>query len=406
MKGISPLELAGMRESSVANDVLIWRPLLQHSKVELYDFAHEWGIPYLKDSTPLWSTRGKIRNQLMPLLSDIYGEGYLNNLSRVAQASEDAGRLMKYNVYNPFLQSIRRFKCGVCVNVIPFIKQPNSFWKEMLKEMMHSMGMNMVREAAVRNFVERISKFSLSDEVCNSFSDKRVVSSKREGWLELRKGFFTFLKHNGDFTTFLDGILSPNPFCLSQSNHSPCVSILNPTDFTYLANDDTNKNICFVLEESVAELLIRGWRISICVIQSTEFYSQFEAENIFEYLLRGTFEYGVNYPSYKNPLIGLISGNRSEYLLSDCRRSKENGDGCICEDVLMSQEENWRDDLYSLQYPAVFKNIDTKIKLGLPLLNVLYISNNFDELEISQYHSNCEDKGVIVFNYTFVGNNP
>ena len=76
MKGMSPLELAGMGESTVANGVVIWRPLLQHLKAEIYDFAHEWGIPYLKDSTPLWSTRGKIRNRLMPLLAEIYGEGY------------------------------------------------------------------------------------------------------------------------------------------------------------------------------------------------------------------------------------------------------------------------------------------------------------------------------------------
>ena len=95
MKGMSPLELAGMSESTVANGVVIWRPLLQHLKAEIYDFAHEWGIPYLKDSTPLWSTRGKIRNRLMPLLAEIYGEGYLNNLSRVAQASEDALTLIR-----------------------------------------------------------------------------------------------------------------------------------------------------------------------------------------------------------------------------------------------------------------------------------------------------------------------
>ena len=41
-------------------------------------------------------------------LMEIYGEGYLNNLSRVAQASEDALTLIRSNVYSPFLKSVYR----------------------------------------------------------------------------------------------------------------------------------------------------------------------------------------------------------------------------------------------------------------------------------------------------------
>lgn len=29
----------------------------------------------LQDTTPLWSTRGKLRTRLVPLLQEIYGEG-------------------------------------------------------------------------------------------------------------------------------------------------------------------------------------------------------------------------------------------------------------------------------------------------------------------------------------------
>jgi tRNA(Ile)-lysidine synthase TilS/MesJ len=60
--------------------VLIWRPLLAHTKDDIYDFAHKYGVPYLRDTTPSWSTRGKLRNMLVPLLIDIYGEGCLSKL--------------------------------------------------------------------------------------------------------------------------------------------------------------------------------------------------------------------------------------------------------------------------------------------------------------------------------------
>jgi hypothetical protein len=32
------------------------------------EYAHSFGVPYFKDTTPAWSTRGKLRNQLVPLL--------------------------------------------------------------------------------------------------------------------------------------------------------------------------------------------------------------------------------------------------------------------------------------------------------------------------------------------------
>ena len=41
MRGLSPLDLSGMTEASVSNSVLVWRPLLTHSKDDIYHFAHK-----------------------------------------------------------------------------------------------------------------------------------------------------------------------------------------------------------------------------------------------------------------------------------------------------------------------------------------------------------------------------
>ena len=50
------------------NGVDIWRPLLGMDKKDILDFAHKFGVPYFKDSTPSWSCRGKLRSSLIPLL--------------------------------------------------------------------------------------------------------------------------------------------------------------------------------------------------------------------------------------------------------------------------------------------------------------------------------------------------
>ena len=57
--------VAGMLPENVVNGVRVWRPMLPFGKDVVYDFAHTFGVPYFKDTTPSWSTRGKLRRQLV-----------------------------------------------------------------------------------------------------------------------------------------------------------------------------------------------------------------------------------------------------------------------------------------------------------------------------------------------------
>ena len=57
--------VVGMGIRGLCKGVTVLRPLLEHEKPEIYDFSHKYGVPYFKDSTPSWSTRGKLRNNLV-----------------------------------------------------------------------------------------------------------------------------------------------------------------------------------------------------------------------------------------------------------------------------------------------------------------------------------------------------
>jgi tRNA(Ile)-lysidine synthase TilS/MesJ len=46
------------------------RPMLGINKAQIYEFAHKYNIPYLFDSTPKWSQRGKIRDIVRPTLDE------------------------------------------------------------------------------------------------------------------------------------------------------------------------------------------------------------------------------------------------------------------------------------------------------------------------------------------------
>ena len=58
--------ICGMKKTYTENDIRICRPLLSITKKEIYEFAHKYKVPYLKDSTPSWSERGQKRDVLIP----------------------------------------------------------------------------------------------------------------------------------------------------------------------------------------------------------------------------------------------------------------------------------------------------------------------------------------------------
>jgi tRNA(Ile)-lysidine synthetase-like protein len=63
--------LSGISRLSVINDIAVWRPLLNVRKNDIIHFAMNIGIPFLKNSTPSWSSRGKIRDVILPSLQNI-----------------------------------------------------------------------------------------------------------------------------------------------------------------------------------------------------------------------------------------------------------------------------------------------------------------------------------------------
>jgi tRNA(Ile)-lysidine synthetase-like protein len=58
--------LLGMTVIGKEQDVTILRPLLNITKKEILDFANIFNVPYVYDSTPKWSERGKMRDILIP----------------------------------------------------------------------------------------------------------------------------------------------------------------------------------------------------------------------------------------------------------------------------------------------------------------------------------------------------
>ena len=148
------------------------------------------------DTTPRWSTRGKIRNQLIPLLEEIYGEGSMKNLSNLAVESDECRALLQQSMIGPFLDCVKRLPMGIVFETAPWKEQGLFFWKVVLREALHSASFGMFSDKSVISFLERVQ-----------------AQAVREGWLQCRRDYAVYLQ--GDGRVF---VLYPSSFPFSKKD--------------------------------------------------------------------------------------------------------------------------------------------------------------------------------------------
>lgn len=76
--------LKGMKNVGEENGIQTIRPFLQTSKKELLEMAYLYQIPYLEDSTPSWSRRGRLRDNVIPVLN-AFDRNMINGLEHLAE---------------------------------------------------------------------------------------------------------------------------------------------------------------------------------------------------------------------------------------------------------------------------------------------------------------------------------
>jgi tRNA(Ile)-lysidine synthetase-like protein len=305
-KGCGPLDLSGMTATSCNDGVTLYRPLLPLEKTAVFDYAHTFGVPYFKDTTPHWSTRGKLRNKLLPLLEEIYGEGSMNNLSNLAVESDEC-RALLYNVMiQPFMDRIVYKPMGIVFPTAPWREQGPFFWKFVLREALHSAGLGMFTDKSVESFMKR---------AC----DTRV----REGWLQCRKDYAVYLRTDGQVF-----VLYPNSFPWHKKGYYDC----------------TGRTVAYGSENSVR---IGLWRVTAELYKGVN--SQFHPDEIKSALERKAF----------TSMESFMEGSYTYYLNVP---TKEIGDGEFEPQPLAFTK------FVKRSRPRSWKGIDPKIQDTLPLL--------------------------------------
>ena len=150
-------KLHKIEESSFIGEQPILRPFYRTEKIKIIHFAHKYKINYLKDTTPVWSNRGKLRKKLLPAVKEQFGniDDKLLYMSDSLSAYRD---ILNKKVFKPFLESVKYHKFGLTVDISSVYEMPCHFWQETLTKLMHSLNTSMLSIKSIKNFSHEIKR--------------------------------------------------------------------------------------------------------------------------------------------------------------------------------------------------------------------------------------------------------
>lgn len=156
-KGKDIFKLHKIDECSTIENQVILRPFSRVDKKTIFEFAHKVGIPYLKNTTPVWSNRGKLRNEFIPAVNKQFGviDDKLLYLSDTINAYH---KILEKCIFEPFFKSIIYHRFGLRVNINEFTTMPCHFWQESFIKIFHSLSIKVPTKRSINNFYECIER--------------------------------------------------------------------------------------------------------------------------------------------------------------------------------------------------------------------------------------------------------
>lgn len=103
-KGKFLFNLKKMEQIDLQDNVQLLRPLLFVTKAIIYDFSKTFHIAYLKNTTPTWSNRGKMRNEFLPAVEKQFENQ--TDVEFVADSLHEYGTFIEQTLFRPILGKI------------------------------------------------------------------------------------------------------------------------------------------------------------------------------------------------------------------------------------------------------------------------------------------------------------
>ncbi len=160
-------DLKKIHLSSIIDGVTILRPFIDIEKKHIIDYSYKNKIPYLNNTTPYWSNRGKFRKDFLPAFTKQYGEIGIKNVLNFAETLNNYGEIIEENIIIPSVEKLidrEYFKLG------EKLLNNSHLVREIFKRYSHSKGHSMPSEKSIKNLIKAIKsgktkKYELSKNI-------------------------------------------------------------------------------------------------------------------------------------------------------------------------------------------------------------------------------------------------
>ena len=203
-------DLKKMSINSIIEGVNIIRPFLTVDKNKILDIAHNYCIPYLKNTTPEWSNRGKFRNRFYNETIKQFGSNVDNKIIELSDTLFNVGRILDNIIFKPIINS---FDNNI-INITQAIKAELDYnnWLYLITEICHNKLMiKKPSTNSIKQFVDRLNKNNLK---CVPFKNAVVVNQESKAFsihtvpflkCHLKKNLqiIIYIKNNNYFMEFI-----------------------------------------------------------------------------------------------------------------------------------------------------------------------------------------------------------
>ena len=149
--------LKKMQVREAQNGITVMRPMLTIDKAHIYEMSRVMSIPYLKNTTPGWSNRGKFRERFYVETHRQFGSDIDNKLLLLADTLEQQGRLIDQLVFAPIIKSFNNNR--ICICSIVELQLGRAYWIRIFEHVCHNcLSKSKPSLKAIDEFMSRLQK--------------------------------------------------------------------------------------------------------------------------------------------------------------------------------------------------------------------------------------------------------
>ena len=197
MRILRGTDITGLSGISPFNDNYVIRPVLCLLRSEIEDYLQCKGLDFVTDSTNAENdfTRNKIRNILIPSITNDYNNGFIDTISSNIELFKEADSFIEEYVNNKYTQLTKKGYYGLNVDINSLLKENKYIAKRIIKKAIYS-----------------ISKLNITNSLCdiiyNSLTKDNIIAISKEVnvYIKYNKLYFvnekprqSFLYHFTDY---------------------------------------------------------------------------------------------------------------------------------------------------------------------------------------------------------------